>query len=293
MPAMQLYYMRACAMMMLPTVKQLPGDGPIRLILVKAQRTLRQLAAASPSSSMLTSATIAAIGNVLSARTIYGHDYLQRAWTLAERMARHGRGERFSHWVSLTAWLGMVVDAMLQGSSSEEAVQAMCSVLGAGTGALLGTTLKPLAEATRTGSILIPACEGLVESIAEVLQRAAVVWATSGTGDKAPTDRAWLCQYLADSVPSGVYTATLRADLVWAVYSYHATKQLDVTSQEGLRAALEDLGSVAQMGSDARGRPEPAMQKAGFTLPARLYASVGLGGLLPEVVLPLLQVSGH
>ena len=39
-------------------------------------------------------------------------DYFRRAWTLAERLARYGRGERLCHWMSLESWIGMVINIL-------------------------------------------------------------------------------------------------------------------------------------------------------------------------------------
>ena len=42
-------------------------------------------------------------------------EYLERAWTLAERMARYGHKERLCRWMSLEAWMGIVLDTVIKG----------------------------------------------------------------------------------------------------------------------------------------------------------------------------------
>ena len=44
------------------------------------------------------------------------YTYFGRAWTLAERMARHGREESLRHWLDLEVWMGMTLDALWQAS---------------------------------------------------------------------------------------------------------------------------------------------------------------------------------
>lgn len=48
-----------------------------------------------------------------------GREYFGRVWTLAERMARGGRGERLSNWMPLSMWLGMIVDALLASADGD------------------------------------------------------------------------------------------------------------------------------------------------------------------------------
>lgn len=272
-------------MAILPTVRQLPGDGPMRLILVKAARHLRTHAAAEPESAAVRRAVVQVIEHVLDTRVMHCQSYFSRAWTVAERMARHGHRERLSAWLSLTAWLGAVLDGLLHCSAPWHEVQALQYTLGPDASSLLVLAQARLVEAIRTGSVLIPACQGLAEAVAELLEQAALVWAAAPMPQHAPTDRGWLCRYLTEDLPDGVYSATRKTDLVGAVYSNFCAKQIDFSSPQDVSMALSDMALVAQTASAPRGQPEAALREKGLSLPARVYVAVGLESMLPSGVL--------
>lgn len=99
-------------MVILPTFVPLPDGGPVVLVLRKAARLLRKRAN-SPGTEVV-AAVAGVIEGILAKRTVAGRENFGRAWTLAERIARFGRSEKLCQWLSLEAWLGMVVDAMLK-----------------------------------------------------------------------------------------------------------------------------------------------------------------------------------
>lgn len=299
-------------MAIIPTFGRLPGDGPMRLILIKAMRLLRSQAgseagmagtmsepadaAHSPAASSLPPghasklAAAQALDSIIQAGTVGGSEYFRRAWTLVERTARHGRKEALCKWLSLEAWLGTVVDALRKGVSAGEdwAAATRCMLDDEGR-AIFDSLLLPLTEAIDTGSILIPVCEGMVDNMARLMGIATEVWA-SRNPTSAP-DPAWMRQYLLDDLAQGIYTATHRPDLIWCVYSFLSTKwDIDLSSAEGLRGALEDLAYVGGVASDPRGAPEPALQAAGFTVCAKLYETLELEKLLGKKLEPIRQV---
>ena len=60
-----------------------------------------------------------------------------QVWTLAERMARHGRGEGLREWLGLEAWLGMVLDCLLAtatAAAGQQQQQQQQGAAGVGTG---------------------------------------------------------------------------------------------------------------------------------------------------------------
>lgn len=55
------------------------------------------------------------LDSILAQNLMASKAYLERAWALAERMARFGRRERMCQWMSLESWVGMVLDAVIKG----------------------------------------------------------------------------------------------------------------------------------------------------------------------------------
>ncbi|PNH08664.1 hypothetical protein TSOC_004755 [Tetrabaena socialis] len=238
----KVFYVRARAMAVIPTFQPLPAEGVVRLLLSKVGRLLKRRSAGS-----LMSATAAAVLDAILAKDLVaGREYFSRVWTLAERMARHGRCEQLNHWLSLEAWLGMVVDAMLRSTEDRSASQVYRKILGQAAGQLLDSIMGPLAMAIDTASMLV--VEGLEDKIAELFCTAVDIWHSANALDEAPT-KAWLHLYLLEA-DLGVYQAWSEADRVWAVYSYYCWKQVDQGSVDGLAQALRDLVKVA--GDDSK-----------------------------------------
>ncbi|PNH06388.1 hypothetical protein TSOC_007262 [Tetrabaena socialis] len=156
-------------------------------------------------------------------------------------MARHGRREQLNHWLSLEAWLGMVVDAMLRSTEDRSASQVYRKILGQEAGQLLDSIMGPLALAIGTASMLV--VEGLEDKVAELFCTAVDIWNSANALDEAPT-KDWLHSYLLEA-DQGVYQAWREADRVWAVYSYYCWKQVDQGSTDDLAQALRDLVKVA------------------------------------------------
>lgn len=320
--ASQLYFSRARALVIIPAFTRLPGDGPMRLILIKAMRLLRHKASTSEAEAINSMAkqqapvgveelTLAAgssapprLPHIQAAKLVAAHaldsvlktgvlgdcDYFSRAWTLMERTARHGHNESLCSWLSLEAWLGVVVNTLLQGvSEGGDHVAATRRMLDGEGRALFDSLLPPLAEAIETGSILIPACEGMVDSMMRLMEVAAEVWASRDT--TSPPNPAWIRQYLLEDLPQGIYCATFPADLIWSAYSFLSTKwDVDLSCAEGVRGALEDLAYVGGVADDMRGAPEPALKEGGFTVCSKLYETLGLEALLGDKLGPIRKV---
>ncbi|PNH04128.1 Ankyrin repeat domain-containing protein 17 [Tetrabaena socialis] len=233
----KVFYTRARAMAVIPTFEPLPAGGVVRLLLSKVGRLLK-----GRSADTLMSATAAAVLDAILAKDLVaGREYFSRVWTLAERMARHGRHEQLNHWLSLEAWLGMVVDAMLRSTEDRRAAQVYRKILGPEAGQLLDSIMGPLAMTIGTASMLV--VDGLEDKVAELFCAAVDIWHSANALDEAPT-KDWLGSYLLEA-DLGVYQAWSEADRVWAVYSYYCWKELDQASVDGLAQALRDLVKVA------------------------------------------------
>ncbi|KAG2427488.1 hypothetical protein HXX76_012421 [Chlamydomonas incerta] len=124
----KVFYARARAMLVVPTFHPLPAEGIVRPLLARTQQLLADQAAATAAAAAAAgagaaqlqaiadndaAAAAAAVGAILEGGSMGCREYLHRVWTLAERMARFGRGEPLSAWVSLEAWLGMLTDAVV------------------------------------------------------------------------------------------------------------------------------------------------------------------------------------
>ena len=107
----QLYYIRSHFMCVLPTFQPLNEDGVVKLVLVRTLRVLKKRSSAGKKTDQACAAVMEAI---LAKGTVASREYFGRGWTLAERMGRHLREEKLCHWISLEAWLGMLVDAMIK-----------------------------------------------------------------------------------------------------------------------------------------------------------------------------------
>ena len=113
----KVYYARAGAMVVVPTFAPLPAAGPITLLLKLAATFLQKRVAAGSTTDggVRESATAAVLHSLLEKNFIASQEYFERAWTLAERIARYGRREPLCQWMSLEAWIGMVLDGLMKG----------------------------------------------------------------------------------------------------------------------------------------------------------------------------------
>ncbi|GLC57946.1 hypothetical protein PLESTB_001292800 [Pleodorina starrii] len=222
----KVFYARARFMYILPTFEDLPEEGPVRVILAKAQSVLSSRAsnaagagdAANETESLQCAVAESVIGAILEKNRTPGREYFGRVWTLAERMARHGRSEGLCNWLSLESWLGMVVDAMCLDRWPQPSGWVAC--------------------------VQAEACDGLEDKVAGLCVAAVGVWLSPSNLEEAPT-REWLRIYLGQKARSGIYQAWSEADRVWAIYSYFCWKRLDQCSEAGLRMALDDLAETA------------------------------------------------
>ncbi|GLC57934.1 hypothetical protein PLESTB_001291300 [Pleodorina starrii] len=243
----KVFYARARLMHILPTFEDLPEEGPVRVILAKAQRVLHTRAsAAAANNTDLHQCAVAefVIGAILEKNRTAGREYFGRVWTLAERMARHGRSEGLHNWLSLESWLGMVVDAIVKNTEDNVSSIIYKKMLGQNAAGLLDAVLGPLATAVRLGGVQAEACEHLEDKVADLCVAAVGVWLSPSNLEEAPT-REWLRMYLGQEARSGIYQAWSEADRVWAIYSYFCWKRLDQRSEAGLRMALNDLAETA------------------------------------------------
>lgn len=241
--------------------------------------------------TVLRALAVAGIETILRTRELADADYCQRAWTLVERMARHGHGDTLSNWLPLGLWLGMVLHALLTATSAGmEAVATFRQLLGDECRPLFDALVDPMSQARETSSILIPACEGLIDSTARLVVAAARMWASRDQTTVSP-DARWIRSYLLEDLPQGLYHATRKADIVWSVFSFLSTKwDMDLNSDAGLRVALEDMCRMGGVADDARGAPEPELKGRGFKVCAKLYETVGLEEQLGDILGPIRKV---
>ena len=118
----KVYYARAGAMLVVPTFDPLPSSGPITLLLKLAAAFLQTQAgnaAADGGGGIREGVTALVLQALLEKNSIASKEYFERAWTLAERIARYGRSERLCQWMSLEAWIGMVLDGLIKGEHAQ------------------------------------------------------------------------------------------------------------------------------------------------------------------------------
>ncbi|KAG2453016.1 hypothetical protein HYH02_002352 [Chlamydomonas schloesseri] len=238
----KLFYARARTMVVLPvfmTFEGLPENsaGVVRVLLGKAARALKRRAKEEGRPNSAEAG--AALSRILESEVVAGREYFCRAWTLAERMARHGRSEPLRQWLSCETWLGMLVDSLIHANEDRSTSKIYQKILGPEAATLLDALVEPLGEAVATGS---PHDENMVEQVATLFEAAAGVWKDSLNLAEAPS-KSWLAAYL-NEVHTGIYQAWSRPDLLWAVYSYFCFKPLDQGTDEGVMAALQALVKV-------------------------------------------------
>ncbi|PNH03753.1 hypothetical protein TSOC_010163 [Tetrabaena socialis] len=238
----KVFYIRARAMAIIPTFQPLPDDGVTRALISRVRDMLKRRS----DDQLLNAIAAAVLGAILEKDAMAGREHFARVWTLAERMARHGRREQLNHWLSLEAWLGMVVDAMLRSTEDKSASQVYRKILGKSAGSLLDAIMAPLVKAIKTRNMHL--VDGLEDKVAELFCTAVSVWQSVNTLEEVPT-KAWLRLYLLET-DLGVYQAWSEADRVWAIYSYYCWKKVDWGSPEGLALALRGLVQIAADGDD-------------------------------------------
>ncbi len=154
----KVFYARAASMVILTTFEELPGSGSVRLMLRKALRELQKISEQDPESKFVEQLVALTLQAMLDKGIVASREYFGRAWTLAERgesgqqqsvrlgilylslhqigvlsfpftihaVARYGRQEGLHRWISLEAWLGMVVDAMLKSEQGRLLSHSLC-----------------------------------------------------------------------------------------------------------------------------------------------------------------------
>jgi hypothetical protein len=111
----KVYYARGGAMVVVPTFNTLPATSPITLLLKRAVTFLHKRAESAADGGVRERVAALVLEALLEKNSIASKEYFERAWTLAERMARYGRNERLCQWMSLEAWIGMVLDGLMKG----------------------------------------------------------------------------------------------------------------------------------------------------------------------------------
>jgi hypothetical protein len=111
----KVYYARGGAIVVVPTFGPLPASGPITLLLKLVVTFLNERAESAADGGVRERVAALVLEALLEKNSIASKEYFERAWTLAERIARYGRNERLCQWMALEAWIGMVLDGLMKG----------------------------------------------------------------------------------------------------------------------------------------------------------------------------------
>jgi len=144
--------------------------------------------------------------------------YFGRVWTLAERMARHGRNESLRNWLDLELWLGMTLDALWQ--ASDPASEEMEPVLGYYWGKIFDrarslSVINSLRKVRQRGSSL--ASDSINDQIADLFVDAVQVWKSAFQTEAL--DIQWLKHYLMYDA-GHLYQCFMAEDLVYSIYTF-------------------------------------------------------------------------
>jgi hypothetical protein len=226
----KLYYARAAAFIVVPDFRALAG-GILRSLLERVKDSLQQQGV--PGSHAALAADV--FTHVLASRQLAGREYFGRIWTLSERLARGGRKETLNNWLSLRAWMGMVIDALLHTQEDRVTADLLWSNLfSKAVQKRLATTVEKLQKVQALGRL---GSEGIEDDIASLCVDAVKAW-TSSEMNETP-DNSWLATYLMSEAGT-VYKAFNERDCIWAIHSYFFQKE-----QVDVHQALEDLRTFA------------------------------------------------
>ncbi|KAG2486727.1 hypothetical protein HYH03_014654 [Edaphochlamys debaryana] len=239
----KVYYARARAMVVIPSYTKLPDQSTVQLMIQKTQEALAAKAQSVASPDAMAATCLSAM---LDKGAVAGRKYFGRTWTKVERMARYGRHELLSHWMSLEAWLGMMVDAMLRGVEDRDAAHAAAieyrSVLGEDIGGLLVEVVDSLVAASKS-SDSVAACEGLEQTMGTLFEAGVRIWQSQGDMSGPPSFE-FLLSYL-ETIPDDVYTTSTPYDVIWAMWSYFSWKKQALHSEVSVSEAVKDLVQMA------------------------------------------------
>ena len=121
-------------------------------------------------------------------------------------MARYGRNESLSNWMSLSTWIGMLVDAMIKSTEVPSESAMFKLILGEEGTTLLEEINEPLSLVVATGGVNHESVEGIEFKVAELLNLSTYVWAKPKSHEEGPT-RKWLLTYLTVDLPSRAFKA--------------------------------------------------------------------------------------
>eukprot|EP00873_Tetraselmis_striata_P027160 jgi/Tetstr1/447424/TSEL_034857.t1 len=237
----KVYYGRARTMLVVPQASPLPEGFP-RVVLGGIIRELQEQSAESQDALVADVAL-----RLLRADGVqYASDYFGRVWTLAERISRHGRGERLKHWIPLDVWLGMTFNVAWECSSPDDAAdeagkqlehEFYWNKLLDGPAALTG--IEALRLIRRTGSSLVSASAS--RDCAQLFISAVESWRERAVTEEVNVP--WLRRYLTEEAVA-IYRSWDVRDSVWAIFSFFCWKIRDA---EQFQEAHRDLCMVAQI----------------------------------------------
>ena len=183
--------------------------------------------------------------------------------------------------MSLTTWIGMLVDAMIK--STEDSIESAMFklILGEEGTALLEEINEPLSLVVESGAVNHKSVDGLEIKVAELLNMSVAIWAQPKIHEEGP-ERSWLNSYLTQDLPSGMFKAWDMKDLVWAIYSYFSWK-VPVKTDDGLIEAAFDLAQLAGLSqSRVESKVLPSLMK--------MYKALGInhfqGKRLSDLIRP-------
>jgi len=235
----RLYYGRARRMLVLPDFRPLTASPVQRIILHNAATHLVDRDGGSRAGGQ-DAIIAAALEQILASGMIACREYFGRVWTLAERIARSGRGEQLCQWLPLEVWLGMVIDALLCNKAADKVVQIYWQKM------LPPKVVKQLQEAQYAVALAERAhyaSEELDITIAFLCREAAHVWHKRHWEEVASRD--WLRGYLQHEALN-IYGASSREDAVWGIYGYFCWRgNVESGGEAECLLALSDLCRLA------------------------------------------------
>eukprot|EP00873_Tetraselmis_striata_P003255 jgi/Tetstr1/423519/TSEL_014194.t2 len=230
----KLYYARAGRMLVLPTVVMLPAENSISGLLAAASATLKGAAHLDARSVQIVRTVLHKLQGAEGLQ-LCKRDYFNRAWTLAERMARSGRGERLMHWLPLTSWMGMVADLLwvcTQPAGGRKVDGFPWACFNAGAGQQLRERLHEVAALFEAAAR--PKVPDSV--VPDLLMAGLEVWGAPlpKVDVMAPE---WLAHYLTTDA-NVLYIATDWRDTLAAFCSFYETDPQTATDPEAAAAML-------------------------------------------------------
>jgi len=289
----KLFYSRARIMIVLPQFVPMP-EGNMRVVLSNAIRALgRNVPGHHTQEEQV---LVQAVLRQIREKGIFAKScYFGRVWTLAERMARHGRGERLQNWMSLETWMGMTLEALWATSSTMQPGYSRPETKYF-WGQLFDpqksrATIESLRLVRELGSSL--ASDTLATELGQLFIEALQVW--KGGAVTEALDVEWLRTYLKNEAGL-LYESWNPEDAVWSIYTFfcwHTNTEFqlahrdlcnlaEIPESESLlyhAACMATSNSVSDSGALQDGSAIPSLRR--WSAPEEGSKAGGTGGPRP------------